>query len=971
MDSEDCAQSVGDRVRDTDDILKAEWTEIRARRHAQRIIDRAELDETDPPAGAVASEPLLHPPRNIVGLALSGGGIRSATFNLGILQALSDAGLLRVFDYVSTVSGGGFIGGWWSAWLARTTSLHAAQGPRPLFPPEEGLELSRYRRQPDPTATVAADPIHHVRLFANYLTPRKGLLSPDVWRAAVIITRNIGLTWLVLLPLIFIAVLVAQAIVIPLTSADEFYTSAPVAGAVLRGRLLAALLPAAAVFGWFVVLSLVWLMLHRGNSLVQQSIALIAIGSVAGLTWQIVGSSAATPILLWLGGALGLTVYALWSWRQRPPGAPVSFVFERLRNRVTGVQGTLLASAVAIAAVFVAAASGHELLKYAVSLGDSWQEQLAGWSSRVAGLMATLGAVYTWLVGAPRGGAETRGTAAGPSRLSRIVLSMAPALVLSALLAVVAYVINAAVVSVQEAGGAQTIDRLFFGTTLIGIALTIGLAVSERPKAMQWWRWTPVVLALALTAVSQVTAQTDALIAAFIVSLLCAAGFAYFLRANAERGRADYLLTGASIALLVTCGLHLSFTDTDTALLLRLLLGASAFLATMMLALGWSVDPNNLSLHMFYKARLVRAYVGASNPRRGTDNDDITTSQDGDNVALRDLAPCATGVPYHLVNTTLNLAAGDDVTVAQRRAANFVMSRLHCGSARTGYRPTACYMGGDLSLGTAVAVSGAAASPNMGSQTPSTAVAMLMALLNVRLGFWAPTPHQSDWQASQARLWPFYLIREFFSRTTDQRAYCYLTDGGHFDNTGIYALVERGCRFIVVADCGADPDGVFDDLSNAVRRCRIDFQTEIALPGVDTLSRKTQEFDRRPFIVGKIKYSSMHLKALNWTAQQIKEEQLTEGVIVVVKPNLLTTLDLDARRYSQLSTDFPQETTNDQWYDEAQFESYRILGCKSMRALLDGNPALSELAKKDGTTRITIDQIAALFAPPVPDVLKT
>jgi len=84
---------------------------------------------------------------------------------------------------------------------------------------------------------------------------------------------------------------------------------------------------------------------------------------------------------------------------------------------------------------------------------------------------------------------------------------------------------------------------------------------------------------------------------------------------------------------------------------------------------------------------------------------------------------------------------------------------------------------GELSLGTAIAISGAAVSPNMGSSTPSAALALLMTFLNLRLGFWAPTPDQSDWRSPQARMWPFYLLKESLSQTNDLTMYCYLTDG--------------------------------------------------------------------------------------------------------------------------------------------------------------------------------------------------
>ena len=87
---------------DSLDVYDAEWRAVRARR-----LLRLPARETNE-----------GPPKDLTGVALSGGGIRSATFNLGVLQAFSRQGLLDKIDYLSTVSGGGYIGGWWSAYLA-------------------------------------------------------------------------------------------------------------------------------------------------------------------------------------------------------------------------------------------------------------------------------------------------------------------------------------------------------------------------------------------------------------------------------------------------------------------------------------------------------------------------------------------------------------------------------------------------------------------------------------------------------------------------------------------------------------------------------------------------------------------------------------------------------------------------------------------------------------------------------------
>src|SRR5688572_29209484 len=125
---------MADEAADSLDVYAAEWNTIRSRGRSA-------------------------PPRGLSGLALSGGGIRSATFNLGVLQALNRGGVLPDFDYLSTVSGGGYIGGWWSAWLARPDANR-----RGTFPADAGFETNRYD-------AARPDPIHHVRLFSNYLTP--------------------------------------------------------------------------------------------------------------------------------------------------------------------------------------------------------------------------------------------------------------------------------------------------------------------------------------------------------------------------------------------------------------------------------------------------------------------------------------------------------------------------------------------------------------------------------------------------------------------------------------------------------------------------------------------------------------------------------------------------------------------------------------------------------------------------------
>ncbi len=117
-------------------------------------------------------------------LCLSGGGVRSASFGLGVLQGLARAGVLGSFDYLSTVSGGGYVGGWWSTWRVRAAKRHEPEPAAQLAEPAEPGPLTRLRR------------------LIKFLDPRTGLLSADAWTLGGTILRNLLVNWMVLIPLI-------------------------------------------------------------------------------------------------------------------------------------------------------------------------------------------------------------------------------------------------------------------------------------------------------------------------------------------------------------------------------------------------------------------------------------------------------------------------------------------------------------------------------------------------------------------------------------------------------------------------------------------------------------------------------------------------------------------------------------------------------------------------------------------------
>src|SRR4051812_4651321 len=148
------------------------------------------------------------PGRPLSALCISGGGIRSATFALGAIQSLAEHGLLSQFDYLSTVSGGGYIGGWLSAWITR----------------KKGIEkvVPHLRSDAPSPGPGDPDPIQHLREYNNYLSPKLGGLSGDTWTLVATVVRNIALNWLVLIPLLLFF-LIAPRILLAVARLTEAY----------------------------------------------------------------------------------------------------------------------------------------------------------------------------------------------------------------------------------------------------------------------------------------------------------------------------------------------------------------------------------------------------------------------------------------------------------------------------------------------------------------------------------------------------------------------------------------------------------------------------------------------------------------------------------------------------------------------------------------------------------------------------
>ena len=276
--------------------------------------------------------------------------------------------------------------------------------------------------------------------------------------------------------------------------------------------------------------------------------------------------------------------------------------------------------------------------------------------------------------------------------------------------------------------------------------------------------------------------------------------------------------------------------------------------------------------------------------------------------------------PLHVINTALNLTTGDNLGWQQRMAESFTISPFHSGSLYAGYRSSHDYGGPrGISLGTAVTISGAAASPNMGYHS-SPAMAFILTMFNIRLGSWLGNPGLRG-QKSYDKAHPTSNLRplahELTGGSNDQAKWIYLTDGGHFENLGLYEMVVRRCHYIVVSDAGADPKFSFEDLGNAIRKIRTDLGVPIDIYDMKMTPRteEGQYGEGRYVARARIRYS-------------VVDEGGEDGTLIYIKSGIYQGNDLpqDVYNYAQESLLFPHEPTSDQFFSESQFESYRALG---------------------------------------------
>jgi patatin-like phospholipase len=776
--------------------------------------------ETPGPAG----EPWIrYTPLDRVGLAFSGGGIRSATFNLGVLKALYDLHVLKHIDYLSTVSGGGYIGAWWTAWRART----GKEFPEALPDSNAGKKSKSEEKNREP------EEVRHLREFSNFLSPRIGFFESEMWNAVMAVLSAV-------LP----AVLVASSVIV-------------LAFLVWFGTTILTLPEPA----WFCLALPSWLSPWIAPMVTSVIIILIHFGferawrrsQKAEETWRPPKSVYLVAIIALIGGTLwwywlgpaswitnlagsGLSLFSphffdaplLWTAFALVMLAPRLLLirFRRVRDSGTMVNAIDRALSRMLAAALVFAALA------ALWLAGCWLSYTS-WGTKAvpAGTLASGGAfalLRNWI------------SRLGPAKKGGVMDLIKP--LLPQILAYVAIALWAICISALLAGW---IEKDVF--SVAGISTP----------------WVVFVIALAIVL------------------------FAIFF-----------------------------------------------------------FDPAQVSLHSFYRNRLTRAYLGASNLDAGqsSENNRQTDVRRRDDIELRALSPTVAELtadkdnrvyfkdpanradrirPLHLVCCAANDLAGDQLGNLSRGARSAVLSKLGLAIGNYSHSWEEEEDKETLGLGSAITASAAAFNSNMGSlsMTLGVGVTFLCTALNLRLGLWLGHPRGNKIGAPKA-IPGWLFLKEMFGlthsglRPTKPDApvdkYVHLSDGGHFENLALYELVRRHCRYIIVSDCGADPQVAFDDFGNAVRRIREDFGVEIDID-LSPLKPNADQLSKQHIAVGAISYDP-------------KGDKKDNGLLLYLKPALTGDEPVDITQYRTRNKDFPHETTGDQFYDEAQWESYRRLG---------------------------------------------
>jgi hypothetical protein len=250
-----------------------------------------------------------------------------------------------------------------------------------------------------------------------------------------------------------------------------------------------------------------------------------------------------------------------------------------------------------------------------------------------------------------------------------------------------------------------------------------------------------------------------------------------------------------------------------------------------------------------------------------------------------------------------------------------------------------------IDLAALMAISGAAIAPTMpGGRVRGWRFSM--AMLNLRLGVWIRNQHARRGSSRAVRIWSrasrtirhggpgsFYLLREAVGALKSHSTFLNLTDGGHWDNTGVVELIRRRCAHIVCIDASFEAPGRLDAISNAISLARvvagamidIDLSDLVAADGVVA---------RKAIATGTVRYADG-----------------TESRLTFMRCQLTEDTPFDLRSRPGIDHNFPHHPTFMQFFDADTIEAYRALGEHVASELVDSSILAAAVPDDGGLAR--------------------
>ncbi len=812
------------------------------------------------------------------GLSLSGGGIRSASFSMGVLQGLEESGKLEAIDYISSVSGGGY---------ASCGYIYQAHHQGGRFP------FSRQHGE---------DGVARIRRHARYLNPGKGL---DMWAFAVAAARGVLLNLALILPLlaIFLNIL-------------KIHFNFNIGGNLLKPLILTAL-------AWLSFA--IWRCSHGRKILYSQHsdacVGLIASVFLTGLLFVLCpGVIMALLFLVFLTGLL----FTFCQWvLQIPFGVCSISLF------------AIFVPLYIIAHHFCSKASARKPKK-------SMEKKIAlSGLEPLSWLLTLLGMVDIY----------ARFTLPASSSLAAAFMGMGLALLLKLVIDNIFYAyLSASSLRLRE-GGHQYFTIQSGDLAKLGILL---LAISLIPLVHEKAMSLSQTLSLDVGALESLLGTLGALLS------MLGALFRWRIDERRPWMRA-ILYTGSGLILLGVILFVYGLVPKHLPSARILIPGCVIWLLAVAV-----FDINYISMHRYYRNRLMETFFSKNNPKCRS----LQQSQ-SDNLDLQAIDIGCSRTPFPIINAMIETHGSKQAKYANRGGDSFFFTPKRIGSQATGWQQARAERYRRLNLATVMAISGAAIDPLIGF-TRSRPLGILMTLLNFRLGYWIVNPNHTDdkpdasgqspqrncvkdikmcmknaitkllpvsWHfADEAyrregvptppmtahsfsirmkelfyESWVYLVFKEMFSDLEENDPMVRLTDGGHFENLGLYELVRRRCRTIIAVDASCDPEWRFDDLARLCERVRVDFGAEVEINTEDFQRSRKTGMALKPYVEGTIRYPG----------------GAPNSRLIYIKATLFLDLPEDVLGYHRRHKKFPHQPTTDQFYDEEQFEAYRELGYRA------------------------------------------